>query len=184
VYAFAAGPQYAWLYRSTDSGRTWTHIDSSYLRHTPATYDLGRLATWTFALSPDGALAVARLVEGGAATIRVSTDGGAAFGPARPLAVPAGIAAKHLTGVRIVAVSSHDLIETARDSSGGDTYFVTTAAGASWRAVAHGTNQPGTAGVGWAFAANGFGYRLSDDFASVLISTDSGASTLRRPFRP
>ena len=176
------GAEYAWLYESTDAGRTWTHVESSYLRHTPRTYDDGPLATWTFALSSDGALAVARVGQDGAATLRVSTDGGVSFGPVRPLALPSGVAAKDLNGVRIAAGSSRHLIETAPDGDRRATYFVSSDAGIAWRAVAQGSNEWSTPEVGWTFPAGDFGYRMSDDFRSVLITSDAGATTSQRPF--
>jgi hypothetical protein len=171
VYAFAPGSQYAWLYRSTDAGRTWTHVVSDYLRHTPATFDLGPLATWAFSLAPDGAIAVAHLVDGKAPTLRVSVDGGATFGPEHKLATAAS------SGVHLAAASARQIVELESDASSA-TYFRSADGGATWRVLGHGSNRfPAR----WAFPAGGFGYRLDDGSRDVLVTADAGAHVVRRP---
>jgi photosystem II stability/assembly factor-like uncharacterized protein len=176
AYAFTPGSQYAWLYRSTDAGRTWTHVVSSYLRHTPATFDLGPMGSWAFSLAPDGAIAVVHLVDGRAPILRISVDGGAGFGPAHLLATSSA-GASHT--VRIAAASAQDLVEFEADGSSA-TYFRSADGGVTWHAIGHGSGPPTAP---WAFPVVGFGYRLDDGSRSVSVTADAAASVVRRPLR-
>lgn len=174
VYAFVVGPQYAWLYRSTDGGTSWTHVRSDYLQHTPKTYDLGPLANWTFAVAPDGAIVVARFVDGHTPTLRVSTDGGATFGPAHDLVAPSGRPSSS-TGTTLAAASAHDLLETALGHE-TTSYFVSSDGGATWHATGQGSAQSGFPDIRWAFPTSNFGVRVADKGTGIEVTTDQGAT--------
>ncbi len=173
VYAFVVGAQYAWLYRSADGGNSWTHVRSTYLRHTPKTYDLGPLADWTFAVSPDAAIVVARHVDGHTPTLRVSTDGGATFGPERDLAVPPGVRPGGLSGTSLAAASANDLLETAQ-ARGTAYYFVSSDGGAHWQATRQGPTQSDGPDIRWAFPSRDFGVRVADNGLGIDVTTDQG----------
>jgi photosystem II stability/assembly factor-like uncharacterized protein len=181
VYAFVEGAEYAWLYHSSDGGATWTHVKSDYLQHTPRTYDLGPLALWTFAVAPDGAVVVARFVNGRTPTLRVSTDGGSTFGPEHDLAVPAGVRPSAMSA-SLAAASASQLVETATVNR-STTYFVTSDGGATWRTIAQGPTQGALPDIRWAFPAKDFGVRIADDGHGVLVTTDQGETTSTRPVR-
>lgn len=182
VYAFVVGPEYAWLYRSTDGGASWTHVRSTYLQHTPKTYDQGPLATWTFAVVSDGAVVVARFANGHAPTLRVSTDGGATFGPERDLAVPPGVRPGGLSGTALAAASADDLLETAQ-AHGTAYYFVSSDGGSHWRATRHGPAQSGLPDISWAFPSRDFGVRVADNGLGIDVTTDQGRTETVRAVR-
>jgi photosystem II stability/assembly factor-like uncharacterized protein len=179
MYAFVVGAQYAWLYRSSDGGSSWSHISSQYLQHTPKTYDLGPLASWTFAVAPDGAVVVARFIDGRTPTLRVSTDGGATFGPEHDLAVPSGVRPAALSGTTLAAASATDLLETAH-AHGTAVYFVSSDGGASWLRTSQGPVQVGLPDTRWSFPAHDFGVRIADNGKGIDVTTDQGRTQTTR----
>jgi photosystem II stability/assembly factor-like uncharacterized protein len=154
-----AGPEH--LYRSTDGGASWSAVQTA-LCVAPS-----QAVSGGFAPAPDGSVPIACHPNEGNSTVRVSTDGGATFGPARPA-----------PGFDVVGASATTLLSLAQNGT-SSTYTVSRSSdgGVSWHPVTTVVN-PTSEG----FLSPTFGYLNGYGSSSVLLTTDGGQTWTAHQF--
>jgi photosystem II stability/assembly factor-like uncharacterized protein len=148
---FAAGPRR--LYRSTDGGASWTAVHTDPC----ASQSAGAWVT----PAPDGSVVLACRSPEGNSSVRVSTDGGATFGPAHPA-----------PGFTVVAASATSLACLVQNGTGAAyTVSHSTDGGITWHPVST-VNAPAS----HEFVSPSTGYLNGRASTTILITTDGGQS--------
>ncbi len=161
----ATGP----LVLSDDGGATWrVRADPCVQTAVPGS------GTSNVALGSDGVVVLLCQGDPGQAAVRLSTDSGRTFGPAR--SVPG-------RGQRLAAAGADRVVvEAVRGER--PVLQLTRDGGRSWTQVAVQTQPYGVAyGSYLAFATSAAGTWLSPDGTGVWTTSDGGESWTRRPFR-
>ena len=167
------------LFRSQDSGRSWTKVNDAPCG--PA------VETDSLSLAPDGTLA-ASCYGGANATVRISTDGGRNFGPDIVMPGTRKTPQAQLIG-EILLVSPRVLIERVGDRHplAGSNYRRSTDGGGTWHLV--GVDAAMQVPFTWQMfdAKNGFRtneYGGPGNGAGLLFTHDGGKTWTVRRFTP
>lgn len=172
--AGGAGDAHALLVLSSDSGDTWQQQDDPCGPVSSNAVD--EVDTRELSYGPEGqlvALCVARQADAATSSVRLSTDSGRTFGPARPLTG---------AGIHVAAVSADRLVAQVLDGS-RDVLLLSSDGGRTWTEVAHqaaigGRGQPGFL----AFSTARVGTWVSAEGTTLWRSTDGGATWTEHPF--
>ena len=173
--AGGAGDAHTTVLLSKDGGSTWRSRQDPC--SPPSSNALSESDATSLSFGPEGllvALCTNRLADPGGTAVRLSTDSGSTFGPARPTPSLA---------VKVAAVS-HDTVVVEAAAAGRDVLLLTADGGRSWKQVAAQPQPDGSLGAGFlAFSTPRTGTWVGADATTVWRTSDGGATWTAHPFR-
>ena len=173
--AGGAGDAHTTVLLSKDNGATWRSRQDPCSPPSSNAMSESDATGWSF--GPQGllvALCTNRMSDPGGTAVRLSTDSGTSFGPARTT--------PHLA-VRVAAVRADRLVVEAQ-SGGQDVLLLTTDGGRSWKQVASQPQPNGAVGGSFlAFSTPRTGTWVGANMTTVWRTSDGGATWTAHPFR-